>query len=67
MATYPKKLGNVTKEDIVYYLEEQLGGAIEDAQVMLAAEDIPEDDGTYVLTCTVTDGEATFSWESTSE
>lgn len=65
MATYPKKLGNVTKEDIVYYLEEEFGGAIEDAQIMLAADDIPEDDGAYVLTCTVADGVATFSWEST--
>lgn len=24
----------------------------------------PEEDGTYVLTCTVDDGEATLSWES---
>ena len=27
----------------------------------------PEEDGAYVLTCTVADGEATYSWESAGE
>lgn len=27
----------------------------------------PEEDGSYVLTCTVADGAATYSWESTGE
>lgn len=38
----------------------------------LAMDDLPEEAGEYVLTCTVTGGgddplEYTFSWESTSE
>lgn len=29
--------------------------------------ELPETDGAYVLTVTVDDGEATYSWESTAE
>ena len=36
---------------------EKLAGAVEFPEV-------PESDGTYVLTCTVADGAATFSFES---
>lgn len=42
----------------------KVGAAIQTAQELPAA---PEDDGAYVLTVTVADGGATYSWESTGE
>lgn len=63
--TYPKKLGNVSNEDIVYYLEEKLGGEMKDLADNVLPE-FPDDDGDYMLTLTMSDGTATLSWESMS-
>ena len=73
MATYPKSLGRAaTIDDAVYYLEQEFAGteaSAENAEIMLAADDLPDSAGTYVLTCTVTEGdddslEYEYSWES---
>lgn len=59
--TYPKKLGNVSHEDIVYYLEDKIDEATNDIY-----PEFPDDDGDYMLTLTMADGTATLSWESLS-
>lgn len=73
MATYPKSLGRAaTIDDAVYYLESQFAGtqsAAETAEDMLAVDDLPDAAGTYILTCTVTEGTGgalsyAYSWES---
>lgn len=74
--TEQRLLGRMTLGDCVNYLEKQLGdvsGEVATAEAMLAIEDLPEDAGEYVLTCTVIAGaeegdppEYVFSWESTS-
>ena len=76
MGTYPKTLGKaVTHDDVVYYIEKEFAGteaAAANASAMLAADDLPDAAGTYVLTCTVTEGdddslEYEYSWESLGE
>ncbi len=58
---FPKKLGDVSKEDIVYYLEEKFGAALGE---ITGLPELPEDDGTYTLQLELADGEATFTWEA---
>lgn len=75
--TEQRLLGRMTLGDCVNYLEKQIGGVsdgVTTAEGMLAIDDLPEDAGEYVLTCTVTAGaedddppEYAFSWESTGE
>ena len=61
MGTYPQSLGpHVTHDDVVYYIEKELE-AIKDIPAA------PTTDGTYMLTCTVDDGEVEYSWESLAD
>lgn len=57
--TYPKKLGNVSHDDIVYYLEDKIGEAVNDV-----FPEFPDADGDYMLILTMDDGTATLSWEA---
>ena len=57
---------------IFNYFEKEFGPTSEKASTMLAMDDVPDEAGTYVLTCTVTAGEeetdpptVAFSWEAT--
>lgn len=63
--TYPKSLGNVDIDNVVYYLEEKMGKEISRAVEDVLPE-LPDDDGDYFLHLTITDGEPEYSWESMS-
>lgn len=58
MATYPKKTGITNFDDVVYYLEEELGGSGE------ILTPIPEEDGEYTLTLVVEGGVPGLVWDS---
>ena len=51
------------------YIVRQSGGENVYVPISIPADELPDaptTDGTYVLTCTVADGSATFTWESTT-
>ena len=63
MATFPKKTGIMDFDGCVYYLESQTAKEIAE-KVSAVLPETPDDDGAYILTCTVDDGVATLSWEA---
>lgn len=61
--TKPNSVGALTHDEIVYYLEDKLGSAINEAVADVLPE-LPDTDGDYFLKLTIDDGNPDYEWAS---